>query len=208
MTKDNILYFTGDWDEDCEIMESILDMVEFKSGTARRKMYKQKDGTGGSMLYGLTWKGYLSKTKSRTKSMFEGLYKTKPMDDHPELGDIFKQFANQHFPDFSYTQVQMNKNFHSPKHLDSTNTGESILCAFGHKYKGGKTCVDFNGTVKKYDARLNPVKFDGAKHEHWVESWEGGPRYTLVFFDNLKKRKLTMRNLSLSDLVSVKNPLQ
>lgn len=205
--KDTILYFSGNWDDDCDIMESILENVDFVSGTARRQMYKQKAGTGGSMLFGLTWRGYLSKTKNRTKSKYKGLYKTKVMDDHPELEGIFKEFADTHFGGFHYTQVQMNKNFHCGKHFDSSNVGESILCAFGKKYKGGLTCVDYKDRIKKFDARDHPVQFNGAKFEHWVEEWKGGDRYTLVFFDNLKKKKLINRTLSLPDLKNEKTPL-
>ena len=54
--------FTGDIDSDCCILESYLQEIEFYSGTERRtgqfKGVKHKKGTG-SMLYGITWKGYL-----------------------------------------------------------------------------------------------------------------------------------------------------
>ncbi len=58
--KDTILYFSGNWDDDCDIMESILENVDFVSGTARRQMYKKKAGTGGSMLFGMPWRGFMS----------------------------------------------------------------------------------------------------------------------------------------------------
>lgn len=50
---DEIKYFTGDRNEDHDIMLDILRSVEFKSGTARRNMFKNlKANPGGSMLYG------------------------------------------------------------------------------------------------------------------------------------------------------------
>ena len=157
--NDKMSYFSGDWEDDCDVMRNILDCVEFKSGTARRKMYKQKAGTGGSMLFGLTWRGYLSPSKSRTKSGYKGLYKTKVMDDHPELEDIFKEFSSYHFPNFKWSQVQMNRNFKCGRHKDSTNVGESVLCAFGN-YEGGDTFVDYENITLGYDARLQPVTSD------------------------------------------------
>ena len=184
---DTIIYFTGKWEEDCLIMKMILDEVEFKSGTARRMMYAQKAGTGGSMLYGLTWKSYLSPTKNRTQSEYKGLFYTKPVDDHPELKIIFKQFRDLYFKDFDYTQVQMNKNFHCGPHKDSTNVGESILVGFGD-FTGGLTYVNYDGDLKSYNIKNNFVKFNGAKYEHWVSPFKG-TRYTLVFFDNLKNHK-------------------
>ena len=64
----NIEYFSGNKKEDDLIMLNFLKLIDFKSGTARRNMYKNlKDNPGGSILFGLTWKGYLSKDKNRTK---------------------------------------------------------------------------------------------------------------------------------------------
>ena len=60
----DLKYFVGDKEEDDLTMYMILKEVEFKSGTVRRNMYKNlKANPGGSMLYGLTWKSYLSKDK-------------------------------------------------------------------------------------------------------------------------------------------------
>ena len=199
---DSIKYFTGDVEEDHDIMLDILRSIEFKSGTARRNMFKNlKANPGGSMLYGLTWKGYLSKTKSKTPSIYKGLYKTKVMDDYPDLDIIFKEYRDIYFPYFEYKSVQMNHNFHCPKHKDSTNIGESILCAFGF-YSGGDTVVNFDGAIKKYDCRDTYLKFNGSKYEHWVEKWSDGDRYTLVFFDNYSNRKLTLRSTQSLPLLS------
>ena len=185
-----IEYFTGNIDEDNEIMTMILNEIDFLSGTVRRNMYKQKRGTGGSMLFGLTWKKYLSKTQNRSQSKYKGLFQTKVMDEYPDLDIIFKQYRDKYFPKFEYTQVQMNRNFLAPAHFDSDNTGMSVVCAFGD-YSGGLLSVDFAGNIKSYDLLNNGyVQFDGSKYKHWVEPFKG-ERYSLVFFDNLKHRKLT-----------------
>ena len=181
-------YFTGDWYADNAIMTDILDDVEFYSGTERKKMLITPKGTG-SMLYGYTWRGYLSPTKNRTESIYKGLYNTKVKDLHPELENIFKEFANKHFPEFNYTQVQMNYNFPCPPHFDSKNVGESVLCAFGD-YTGGLTCVEKeNNNIIKYDPQASPVFFNGSKYKHYVEPFKGN-RYSLVFFNNLRQKLL------------------
>lgn len=180
-------YFTGDWEDDNLIMEQILDQVEFYSGTERRKMLKVSPKIGGSMLYGITWRGYLSPTKTRTKDEETGLYKTKVCDEYPDLKNIFKEFAKFHFPKHEWEQVQMNKNFPCPPHKDSTNISESVLCCFG-SFTGGETCVEYPVGTIKYNARDKPLKFNGAKYTHWVEPFEG-LRYSLVFFSNTSVRK-------------------
>tara|TARA_R110000765_G_scaffold79757_1_gene156823 strand:- start:1475 stop:2050 length:576 start_codon:yes stop_codon:yes gene_type:complete len=183
--------FTGDKNSDYSIMTTILDNIEFYSGTDRRDMMR-KNGIkhpkeGGSMLYGTTWKGYLSPTKSRTK-VADGVYTTKVYDENPELDGIFKEYASLYFPEFEWGQVQMNKNFICPPHRDSSNIGESVLCAFGD-FKGGLTCVDLESKIRKYDSEIGPVRFNGSKYLHWVENFTG-TRYTLVFFHNNSSRRL------------------
>ncbi len=178
--------FTGNWKEDQNIMIKELDKINFYSGTERKKMLKVPKKVGGSMLYGLTWRSWLSPTKTRTYDPITGLYFTKVVDDHPELKDIFKDFASHHLPDFSYTQVQMNKNFPCPPHKDSSNMGESCLCVFGDfPNNQGLTCIKMdNGLTLRIDARQQPEIFNGAKYEHWVEPYDKGTRYSLVFFNN------------------------
>lgn len=184
--------FTGDWFGDCAIMTDYLDEVDYYSGTERKKMLKVPSKIGGSMLYGITWRGYLSPTKMRTKDEETGLYKTKVKDDYPELESIFKEFAFCHFPWFSWSQVQMNKNFPCPPHRDSKNIGESVLCCFGD-FTGGMTGVNYakdteSPFITYYDASKSPVQFNGAKFLHWVEPFEG-TRYSLVFYNNYKLTK-------------------
>lgn len=185
-------YFTNDWNSDLSILESILDQVEFYSGTERKEMLKKANEkhikNSGSMLYGTTWKSYLSPTKNREKCEKTGLYKTKVFSENPELELVFKEFASLYFPEFQWSQVQLNKNYTCPPHRDSKNVGESVLVCCGN-FKGGLTCVDIDNKIVKYDARDKPVKFNGAKLLHWVERYEGN-RYSLVFFNSNYKKKL------------------
>tara|TARA_R110002153_G_scaffold1810_3_gene9062 strand:- start:384 stop:947 length:564 start_codon:yes stop_codon:yes gene_type:complete len=184
--------FSGNWFSDLTIMESIMDEVEFYSGTERKNMLKKggiKNQKGsGSMLFGCTWRGYLTPTRTRTKCPDTGLYLTKVVDDNPHLKEIFKEFAFYYFPEFKWSQVQMNKNFRCPPHKDSLNIGESILVSFGD-YIGGLTGVEKEDGIVKYDSRTRPIKFNGSTHLHWVEPFEG-KRYSLVFFNNIKNRIL------------------
>ena len=80
----------------------------------------------------------------------------------------------------------MNKNFTCPPHRDSKNVGESILVCCGD-FKGGKTCVDIDNKIVKYDAREKLVKFNGARYLHWTERFQG-TRYSLVFYNSNYKK--------------------
>ena len=181
-------YFCGEWYSDCLRMEAYLDEIDFYSGSERKKMCK----TGASMLYGLTWKGFLKYDKEgnkvyRTKCEKTGMYLTKCRVKYPELILIFKELAKLYFKEFNWTQVQMNKNFEAKWHYDSQNIGESILISFGD-YTGGKTrLMHLDESIEDIDSMYTLCKFNGSKIKHCVLPFEG-TRYSLVFFDNLKKK--------------------
>ncbi len=186
------MIFSGDWEFDNLIMESYLEKMDIVSGSDRNRMLYVNKKIGGSALYGTTWKSYMSPTMSRPPSeKYEGQHKTKLLVDNPEMETVFEEFAYVYFPDFFYTQVQINKNFQAPKHKDSTNVGDSVLCAFG-KYTGGLTVVNFGHDQYYAPCKLNPrqkpIMFNGSKFEHHVEPFEG-TRYSLVFFNNIKNIK-------------------
>ena len=157
--------FTKNYNEDYFIMTNILDSIDFYSGSDRRRMMTENGvkhppkNDGGSMLYGLTWRGFLTKEKNRTK-IAEGVYCTKITDIEPDLAEVFKEFASIYFPDFDWGQVQMNKNFPCPPHLDSSNVGESMLCTFGD-YTGGASCRFIENKIVKQIER-EPLKFNGS----------------------------------------------
>ena len=182
-------YFIGDWYSDSAIMRDFLDDIEFYSGTERRKMLIVPPSVGGSMLFGTTWRSYLSPTKNREFDDETGKYKTKVYAENPHLKGVFKEFSQLYFPDFSWEQIQLNKNFKCPPHKDKKNIGESVLCCFGD-YTGGETFIEKEDGTVLVDAREKPVIFNGAKYFHGVNDYEG-TRYSLVFFKNyIKKNSL------------------
>ena len=181
------MYFNGnDFNGDCCILQSWLEEMKFYSGSERLRVYKHSNTTGniGSMLYGYTWKGYLTPTRTRTPSPWKGLYNTKCVDLYPEFGKVAREFADKYFPDFEWCNLQLNKNFPIPPHFDSTNIGTSIIIGLGD-YTGGSLFVDYaeDGGVRQYNIQYNTAKFDGSKYRHWVNDIKGD-RYSIVFFNN------------------------
>ena len=178
-------YFNGnDWYGDCLILETFLDDMEFYSGTERQKLYRHSNKTGniGSMLYGYTWRGYLSPTKSRTPSKYSGLYQTKCLDLYPLFAEVAEEFASLYFPNFEWCNIQLNKCFPIPPHFDSVNIGESIILGVGD-YTGGLLNIDTGDEIQKVDIHYKTHIFNGSKYEHWVENFKG-TRYSIVFFKN------------------------
>ena len=179
-------YFLGDWLSDNAIMQTYLDLMTIVSGTNRNTtMLRVSNKIGGSALFGHTWRSYLSANKRKTPSkLYKGLSQTKLIDDHPEMVEVFEEFASIHFPDFFYTQIMINKNYPCPAHRDSANVGESVLCAFGN-FSGGEINIEYEDGTKSLNPQEKPVKFDGSKYKHWVSPFEG-LRYSLVFYNDIK----------------------
>ena len=186
-------YFNGnDFNGDCLILLSYLEEIEYYAGTERRTgQFKgvKINKNCGSMLLGYTWKGYLKKDKDgnkiyREKSEYKGLYKTKCKAMYPELDFILKEFSDLYFSGFSWTQVQLNKNYKCTPHFDSSNINESILLTLGD-FTGGDTIVEIDKKHVTYNSHHEIVKFNGSKYKHWTTDFTGD-RYALVFFNNNK----------------------
>lgn len=80
---------------------------------------------------------------------------------------------------FKFTSIQVNKNLQCPPHKDKNNCGDSMLVSFGD-YEGGEIVID--GVT--YDARENPLIFNGSEYEHYNKPITSGTKYSLVFFNN------------------------
>jgi hypothetical protein len=178
-------YFNGnDIHGDCLILESYLDEMIIVSGTDRNKLRDKTDvqRNKGSMLYGMTWRGFMTHDKWRTKSHLPGLYYTKCRDDYPLFQNIAEEFCSLYYPNFVWYNIQINKNFKIIPHYDNKNVGESIIIGLGD-YEGGLLNVEFEDGVKKIDIKHKFFKFDGSKFKHWIDEYTGN-RYSIVFFKN------------------------
>ena len=186
-------YFTGHWESDCCILTSYLEEIEYYSGSDRlqrqfKSMKKRKNE--GSMLYGSTFKGFLkyddngNKILRKRSNKYKNMFETKCKEMYPELEYIFKEFSSLYFPEFKYSQVQLNKNYQCPKHYDSKNINESILLTLGN-YEGGFTQLEIGNHIVDIDSHYKLARFNGSKYKHWTTPFTG-TRYALVFFNNSK----------------------
>ena len=173
-------FFIGEWYSDLAILECYMRTIKAKTGTNRLKKFKIKNSVGYSVTYGFVKFGYMSKTKSRKYCEENGLYESTLLTERPELLEVFTEFRNIYFTDFDFNSIQLNYNYALGKHRDRGNCGNSVLVACGD-YTGGLTVVEYENEIKKYNARLKPIIFDGCKYYHYVEEFVGD-RYSLVFY--------------------------
>lgn len=173
-------HFIGHWMADLAILEEWLRTIEYKTATGRLNKFGIKHSEGGSVFMGYTWMGYLSPTKQREWCCIKKKFKTKLMSERPDLWAAMEEFRDLYFPHFDFSGLQFNYNYKIGRHKDANNVGESVLVSCGD-YTGGVTCVETEEGLIKFDARTNPVVFDGAKYFHYVEPFVG-ERFSVVFF--------------------------
>lgn len=189
------MYFIGELETDCIFLFNFLDyeLHSSKSGTDRKKMYQKGHGAreekgSYSITIGNTNRIYMSPTKSREPSKtYEGMYETVLLTQKPYIMEYLTEFGKYHFPDFRFTDIQINYNWASPKHKDKGNIGDSIIIGIGD-YTGGELCIDRDTVIDTIDIHDMPYKFDGRKYTHWTQDYSGN-RMSIVFYNVDKKKK-------------------
>jgi hypothetical protein len=106
---------------------------------------------------------------------------TSSTKKYPYMMPLFKEFIDSHYPGFKFNSVYVNKNTIAKKHLDSKNTGESLLVGFGAYTEGKTVLYDSNGKENKFSIKSHSLIFNGSEIEHKSESFNG-IRYSLVFY--------------------------
>ena len=96
---------------------------------------------------------------------------------YPEIYNELIKIGNI-ISDIPFKSIHLNHNVVCPTHTDSKNIGNSILVSFGD-YQGCNIVI--NNEV--YDARHNPILFNGSKLEHYNTDDLIGNKYSLVFFN-------------------------
>ena len=92
-------------------------------------------------------------------------------------------------PKFKFSSIQVNKNFTPGSlHVDN-NQGESMMISIGN-FHGGGLWID---GVGERHTRHNFVKFDGNR-PHMALDYEGGDRYSFVFFTSNSFIKLSTQD--------------
>jgi len=168
-------------EDDIDILVKIYQSLEkihiptcYRSGSKSGDYHGMKTGTvsqrdARQTSFGVTkYRGNLQSTRS-SKS-------------YPHILPLFENFIDSHKPGFKFKNVYVNRNTVCKKHLDSKNSGTSLLVGLG-SYTGGETVLyDKDGVESKFNINTHSLVFDGSKIEHSSEPFEG-TRYSLVFFN-------------------------
>ena len=147
-----------------EKLEETLDKIKFtRAGT---QYTKSRDMTGDEILHF----GMINdrSTKRLTLSLGRRF--------HDDIYQLLNKIAEEHFADFAYNYIQINKNVKTGRHTDKLNTGETVIFTVG-SFSGGKLGLD-SGPVSIYKT---PYRFDGHKTPHWTEDFDGD-RYCVIYY--------------------------
>jgi hypothetical protein len=86
-----------------------------------------------------------------------GIIASGQSQGRPQLGRLLARFMRAADPSFTFTSIQVNKDYESAMHLDKNNLGPSYIIGLGD-YSGGRLWGLEFGTL---DIKKNWVQFDG-----------------------------------------------
>jgi hypothetical protein len=114
--------------------------------------------------------------------------------EYDTLRTLCARIAELAGDDFAYSGIAVTKNFVGSPHVDAQDTSPQLAVSLGD-FEGGELCVD-GGELGLYvvETRGRVAKVDG-RHVHWVRSYSGGDRYSIILYDTTSK-KPTSRGLA------------
>eukprot|EP01134_Creolimax_fragrantissima_P004984 CFRG4984T1 len=90
-------------------------------------------------------------------------------------------------PTFEFTHIAVTKNFVGSPHIDFLDTSYQYAISLGDFNIGGELCVESESNMgsEVYVADThNKLAIVDGRYIHWVRSFGGGDRYSLIFFTN------------------------
>ena len=160
------------FDDLYKMLENIK--IQVKRGNSNRRGFPVHQ----AVVFGITRQRYTGKIGD---SRYTELY--------PDIWKEIQRVGNAINPEFKYNSVYVNRNVITPPHKDSKNVGKSLLVSFG-EYTGCNIVIE----GEMFDAKYNPVVFDGAACLHWNTNDLVGTKYSLVFFNTALKRAGNSQN--------------
>ena len=91
-------------------------------------------------------------------------------------------------PTYVWSGIAVTKNFVASPHRDALDTTFQYAISLGDFGRGGELCVHVQDSsesshkVYVVDTHNKVARVDG-RWTHWVRTWEGGDRYSLIFYD-------------------------
>jgi hypothetical protein len=141
---------------------------------------------------GLTAERYLVLLTSVTNDLF-----------YHELRDACRQLVNWADPSYYYSGIAVTKNFVSSPHIDDRDQTFQYAVSLGDFTRGGELCVDGldargKDVVHVVETHNRVARIDG-RRVHWVRTWRGGDRYSLIFYDTSNRRPTPVLTMGIDD---------
>ena len=98
-----------------------------------------------------------------------------------KLWDLLREIVQRRDPEFTFTSVQVNRNFPGKAHIDKNDVSYQYALSLG-SFTGGRlfSATDDPCVVVAHNTHSRLTKVDG-RHPHWVEPYEG-TRYSLIMY--------------------------
>ena len=90
-------------------------------------------------------------------------------------------------PQFYYSGIAVTKNFVASPHTDEQDKTHQYAVSLGD-FSGGELCVEEDSSVAVLDTRNRIARIDG-RRMHWVRSFTGSDRFSLIFYDTSNRRE-------------------
>jgi hypothetical protein len=86
-------------------------------------------------------------------------------------------------PRYRHSAIAVTRNFVGSPHVDRFDVGPQLAVSLG-EFAGGELCVEEEGgrAVAVVETRNRVAKVDG-RRVHWVRTFTGGDRFSLIFYD-------------------------
>lgn len=150
--------------EELEKIEEMLNKINipYTSKTSSRRGF----GKHRKATFGLVKERYSGKINN---SLFTRKY--------PEIYAELLRIGKLYCP-FEFTSIHVNKNVVCPPHKDNSNIGNSMIISLGD-YEGCKLVIE----NEIFDAKYNPIIFNGSEKEHYNTDDLIGTKYSLIYYN-------------------------
>lgn len=100
-------------------------------------------------------------------------------------------------PQYYYSGIAVTKNFVSSPHRDDRDTTFQYALSLGTFTSGGELCVDEFNEKSQYPVihvinTHNRIAQVEGRRVHWVRTWEGGDRYSLIFYNTSERNSTSL----------------
>lgn len=152
---------------------------------------------------GLSAERYLVLTMSSQSTVFE------------ELKQACRELMDWADAGYHYSGIAVTKNFVASPHIDDRDQSYQYAVSLGEFTTGGELCVEGNKKpssssgaettfVNVVETKNRIARVDGRK-VHWVRTWQGGDRYSLIFYDTSDRNPTPVNESGVCELDDMTN---